>query len=97
MYLPNWSGIVNLQGHIIVPDDDPSIVKNELVDHIELTQPESGCVVLKVIVAPLKPNKLDVYEGFLDQPSFNKHQKRVKISTWGQATHNVERYYTISH
>ena len=97
MYLPNWSGIVNSKGHIIVSDDDLSIVKNELVDHIELTQPESGCVGFKVIVAPLKPNKFDVYEEFLNQTSFNKHQKRIKISTWGQATHNIERHYTISH
>jgi len=93
MYLPN----VILQGHIIVPDDELSIVKSELANHIEFTKRESGCVVFKVIVDPLNPNKFDVYEEFLNQTSFNKHQQRVKISTWGQVTHNVERHYTISY
>lgn len=85
-----------LKGHIIVPESDLSIVKNALLSHIELTRAELGCIVFKVTVDSLNPNKFDVYEEFCSQESFSHHQIRVKQSIWGQVTHNVERHYKIS-
>jgi len=85
-----------LQGHIIVPESDLSIVKNALVDHIELTRAESGCLVFNITVDSLNPNKFDVYEEFCNQDSFNHHQQRVIQSAWGRVTHDVERHYHIS-
>ncbi len=85
-----------LQGHIIVPASDLTIVKNALVNHIELTRAESGCLVFKVTVDSLNPNKFDVYEEFSSEESFSHHQMRVKQSNWAKVTHNVERHYKIS-
>lgn len=87
---------ITLQGYIIVPESDLTVVKNTLVSHIELTRAESGCIVFKVTVDSLNPNKFDVYEEFCNQESFEQHQIRVKKSTWGKVTHNVKRYYQIS-
>jgi quinol monooxygenase YgiN len=85
-----------LQGHIIVPESDLTIVKNVLLSHIELTRAEQGCLVFKVTVDSLNSNKFNVYEEFCSQEAFSHHQIRVKQSIWGQVTHNVERHYKIS-
>jgi len=85
-----------LQGHIIVPEADLTIVKDALANHIKLTKAEPGCLVFNVTVNSLNPNKFDVYEEFCNQECFTHHQRRVKQSVWGQVTQNVERFYQIS-
>ena len=87
---------ITLQGHIIVPDADLAIVKNELIVHQKLTQQEAGCLIFKVAQDSANINKFNVYEEFTDQQAFDNHQLRVKNSNWGKVTVNVQRYYQIS-
>jgi autoinducer 2-degrading protein len=87
---------VILKGHIIVPDADIAAVKMELINHIELTRQESGCLVFKVSQDTENLNRFNVYEEFADRSSFANHQDRVRQSTWGATTVNVERHYEIT-
>jgi len=87
---------VILQGYILVPDADLDIVKRELIIHSNLTNEESGCLTFEVTQDESNTNKFDVYEEFIDQISFEKHQARVKSSNWGKVTQNVSRHYQIS-
>ena len=86
---------VVLEGHIVVPDKDLPSVKAELPIHLELTRKESGCLVFEVIQDLENENIFRVYEEFKNRASFESHQKRVKESSWGQVTINVERHYQI--
>ena len=85
-----------LQGYIIVSDADLAIVQNELVTHKKLTQEESGCIIFKVTQDLGNINKFNVYEEFIDQQAFDRHQLRVKNSKWGKVTANVQRHYQIT-
>ena len=87
---------VILKGHIIVPDADIVAVKMELINHIELTRQESGCLVFNVAQDTENLNRFDVYEEFTDRNSFASHQDRVRQSEWGTITVNVERHYEIT-
>ena len=85
-----------LQGFIVVPDPDLTVVKNALLTHIKLTLAEAGCLIFKVTADENHPNKFSVYEEFINQAAFDHHQARVKTSTWGDVTKNVTRHYQIS-
>ena len=85
-----------LQGHIIVPTAELAIIKSELLIHEKLTKQETGCITFNVLQDQSNPNKFDVYEVFIDQASFDNHQRRVKNSNWGKVTKNVERHYKIT-
>lgn len=89
-------GKVILQGFIIVPLSELTIVKSELDAHICLTHAETGCLIFEVTQDPLNPCRFDVYEEFADQAAFQAHQARVKSSRWGDITINVERCYTVT-
>lgn len=89
-------GKVILQGFIIVPLSELTIVKRELDAHIRLTRAETGCLIFKVTQDPLNPCRFDVYEEFVDQAAFQAHQARVKSSRWRKITVNVERHYTVT-
>ena len=87
--------MVKLQGFIVVPTEELDIVKNELINHKHLTLQESGCLTFSVTQDKNNFCKFDVYEEFVDQAAFDKHQARVKSSKWGNITKNVERHYQI--
>jgi quinol monooxygenase YgiN len=87
---------ITLQGHIIVPDADLEIVKSELLIHTKLTEQETGCLFFSVTVDKNNPNKFDVYEEFVNQTAFDRHQSRVKSSNWRKVTHRVQRHYQVS-
>ena len=87
---------VTLKGHIIVPDADIASVKAELINHIELTRQESGCIVFEVSQDDNNVNRFDVIEKFTDRESFANHQERVRNSEWGIITVNVTRHYEIA-
>ena len=87
---------ITLEGHIIVPSADLESVKNELLNHIELTRAEDGCVIFEVAQDSNNKNRFNVYEEFVDQKSFSSHQQRVGQSAWGNITINVERHYQIT-
>jgi len=86
---------VILQGHIIIRDIDLSVVTYELTRHIELTRKEVGCVVFDVSPDQKNKNIFHVYEEFINRDAFEKHQRRVKQSRWGQVTADVERHYKL--
>ncbi len=79
----------------MVPEPDVAAVKIELINHIELTRQESGCLVFKVSQDAEYSNRFNVYEEFTDRESFASHQDRVSKSKWGAITVNVERKYEI--
>lgn len=86
---------VILEGFIIVPEPDIDEVKRELHTHIKLTLSEKGCLTFKVAPDQSDRTKFWVYEEFVDQAAFDKHQQRVKSSRWGEVTKNVARHYNI--
>ena len=88
---------VVLEGFIEVPDDDLEIVKKELVNHIELTRKEKGCIVFNVEQDSLDRNRFNVYEEFESEEAFKSHQARVNSSKWGVVTKNVKRNYIINY
>lgn len=85
-----------LQGYIIVPDADLVKVKVELEVHKKLTRQEPGCLSFEVTQDNTDKQRFTVYEEFINQKAFDYHQARVKNSTWGKVTKNVQRHYQIS-
>ena len=86
---------VILKGYILVPESDLSAVKLELQKHIEQTRNEAGCLVFEVFADPLIAGRFNVYEEFSSKPAFESHQDRVRNSSWGELTVNIERHYEI--
>ena len=91
---------IRLSGHIKVPSEDLKTVLEALPNHIALTHKEKGCLIFSVKrnikKDTIHQHHFDVYEEFIDQASFDKHQARVKASKWGEVTKNVERFYTVT-
>ncbi len=84
-----------LSGHILVSESELNEVRQALILHTELTRKEPGCLVFRVDEDPHVSGRFDVYEEFVDQQAFQKHQQRVKASEWGSASRNVQRFYTV--
>lgn len=80
----------------MVTAEDLEVVKNELVNHTELTLKEPGCIAFKVNQCETDPNRFDVYEEFMDKASFEAHQARVKSSIWSKVSANVKRNYEFT-
>ena len=89
-------GVVTLQGYIVVPDTDLASVQDGLLEHIELTQREHGCLHFTVSQDTENKNRFNVHEKFVNHAAFEAHQTRAKNSRWGHIAANVERYYQIS-
>lgn len=87
---------VILKGYILVTDTDLAAVKKELLNHIQLTRQEEGCLVFEVSQDTENSNRFNVYEEFTDSISFESHQKRVRNSRWGEVSENVSRHYQIN-
>ncbi|EKF9792900.1 antibiotic biosynthesis monooxygenase [Vibrio cholerae] len=87
---------VILKGYIIVPQAELTAVISELENHIRLTRLEDGCLIFEVTQNEENPCRFDVYEEFRDQTAFDRHQLRVKSSTWGKVFVNVERNYEVT-
>jgi len=79
-----------------VPSADLESVECELTNHIQLTRAEDGCVIFEVTQDSDNKHRSNVYEEFVDKPSFESHQQRVGQSAWGKITVNVERHYQIT-
>lgn len=86
---------VILKGYIKVPESELFLVISALETHKILTLQEPGCLVFEVTQRKDSPHIFDVYEEFIDKPSFELHQQRVKSSSWGEVTVNVERHYQL--
>ena len=75
---------ITLEGYILVPDSALAIVKTELLNHIELTRKEEGCLVFEVSQDSENIHRFNVYEEFQNERSFEAHQQRVSHSKWGE-------------
>lgn len=89
-------GVITLQGYIVVTDTDLASVQDGLLEHIELTQREHGCLHFTVSQDTENKNRFNVHEKFVNRAAFEAHQTRAKDSRWGRIAANVERYYQIS-
>ncbi|WP_232824732.1 putative quinol monooxygenase [Algibacillus agarilyticus] len=88
---------MTIQGYILIPSLALASIKHELILHTKLTKQEPGCLKFEVTPDKTQPNKLNVYEEFIDQCAFDQHQARVKTSQWGKMTTQVERHYQITY
>lgn len=87
---------IELAGRLICEDhDEVAIVNRYLPRHIELTRAEVGCLHFEVVQTE-DPLVWSVAERFADQPAFDAHQARVRVSDWGCATAGISRDYVIS-
>ena len=89
-------GVITLQGYIVVTDTDLASVQDGLLEHIELTQREDGCLNFTVSQDTENKNRFNVHEKFVNRIAFEAHQRRAKDSRWGHIAANVERHYQIS-
>ncbi len=87
---------VVLSGFITVPAGEVERVLELLPEHITLTLAEPGCLIFEVRQRADTPTIFDVYEEFQDAEAFAGHQARVKASSWGAVTKDVERTYTVT-
>lgn len=88
-------GTVTLTGYIDVPSDRLTSVQVGLVDHIELTRAEAGCLFFEVTANSEVAGRFDVSEAFVDQAAFDHHQHRAKNSPWAEITKDIPRSYEI--
>jgi len=91
----NMSKVI-LSGYILVPEIELFAVKQALIEHIENTQAESGCLVFEVVQSAVDTCRFGVYEEFVDAAAFALHQQSVAQSDWGKVTANVQRHYQVS-
>lgn len=84
---------VILEGYIKVPHEELETIKSKLNEHIQNTLNEDGCLEFDVTQDDGDECIFHVFEKFLDDDAFNFHQARTKVSDWGAASKNVERFY----
>ncbi|MEO9653994.1 putative quinol monooxygenase [Marinomonas sp.] len=87
---------VSLQGYLLVSPEDLAAVRQALPLHISLTRQEVVCVLFQVTESHQQTGRFDVHEEFVDRPSFEAHQARVKNSDWGAISRHAERFYQIT-
>lgn len=88
---------VYLTGHIDVPEDRLTQVKQALELHIELTRQEAGCITFEVTPDPTIPGRFNVSESFSSVEAFEAHQTRAKHSEWAKITAGIARFYEIEY
>lgn len=86
-----------LKGYILIPEADLKVVVKEIEVHTALTRQEMGCLTFGISEDMNNPNKFGVYEEFASESAFDKHQKRVKESNWGNVSNRVERHYQTTY
>ena len=89
-------GVITLQGYIVVTDTDLASVQDGLLEHIELTQREHGCLNFTVSQNTENKNRFSVHEKLVNRAAFEAHQRRAKDSRWSHIAANVERHHQIS-
>jgi len=82
-----------LEGYVLVAESDLAVVKRELVNHIQLTRQEEGCLVFEVSQDTENMNRFNVYEEFTSQEAFELHQQRLSSTEWGKVSSKLEKYY----
>ena len=86
---------VVLTGYIKVSRSERRVIQQHLVQHIQNTRQEAGCLAFEVNQSAEDDCVFTVFECFKDQAAFESHQARVKVSLWGVISRNAERVYSI--
>jgi len=87
---------VFLNGHIDVPQDRLTAVREALPLHIDLTRAETGCISFEVVEDDATLGRFLVAEVFVDQEAFDAHQTRTRNSDWFRVTEGIPRDYSIT-
>lgn len=88
--------MVSLQGKIWVPKRQLEAAKRSLVQHIELTRAEAGCLHFQVQVSADDPQCFEVSEEFSSDADFEAHQLRAAASPWGALSKGFRRHYQLT-
>ena len=87
---------IHLNGYMDVPEDRIEDVSAALVEHINLTHAEDGCISFKVTPCADIKGRFWVAETFRDRSAFDRHQERSSKSHWASITKGMPRIYEIS-
>lgn len=88
--------MITVTGQLIAADEDEaSLVRQYLPDHIRLSRAEPGCLTFNV-VATDDPLIWQLDETFTDQAAFAAHQTRTKASIWFEKTALQKRDFQVS-
>ena len=82
-----------LEGHIDVPPEKRNVIAEALVEHIDQTRAEPGCIYFNVDPCPVRKGRYIVSEAFVDEAAFKKHQERASASNWANVSEGVPRNY----
>jgi quinol monooxygenase YgiN len=87
---------VKLEGYMDVTSDRIAEVSKAVVDHINLTRAESGCISFEVTPCPDVEGRFLVAEVFENRAAFDHHQFRTGQSIWAEITAGLPREYIIT-
>ena len=79
-----------------MPETYLGALKKELINHIELSQQEAGCLVFEVTQDALNTHRFNVYEEFVSPEAFRFHQQRLTDTRWGSISSKLEKHYTTT-
>ena len=85
-----------MTGYIEVPAPLMDAVRRALIDHIEQTRLEAGCLLFEVSEDESELGRFNVTEEFDSRAAFEFHQKRTQASEWFTLTRDCKRAYEIS-
>ena len=86
---------VMLTGYMDGPSERLNAVKDALIEHINLTRAEKGCILFEVREDDAHPGRFLVSEVFENQKAFDAHQNRTRNSDWFNVTEGLPRNYSI--
>ena len=86
---------VMLTGYMDVPSERLNAVKDALIEHINLTRAEKGCILFEVREDDTHPGRFLASEVFENQKAFDAHQNRTRNSDWFNVTEDLPRNYSI--
>ena len=84
-----------VKGYMKVPLEELETIEEQLNEHIQNTRNEIGCIEFRVEQSSKNKCIFNVFEMFVGKDAFVLHQDRVKTSSWGSLTENVERVYKV--
>ena len=88
--------VIVLGATVVVQPDQTKVFEASANKIREAALQEEGCLIFEVSQDEENINRFNVHEEFIDQKSFSLHQNRVRNSTWGAVSKNVERHYQIN-
>lgn len=87
--------MVTLEGKLRVPVAALEATRMALIEHVDLTRAEMGCLAFDVTCDPAEPQNFLVNAAFIDAQALAAHQARITSSAWGKLTKDFERDYEV--